>query len=79
MHLTAAQIHAIDQRMADARTTLGQSVDLFRAHTALRDGDTICAFGEILAMARLEPQAASWLLAAAITQLAAHTPTEPAL
>lgn len=72
MDLTAAQIHAIDQRMADARSTLGESVDLFRAHTALHGGDTVCAFGEVVAMARVDPHAASWLLAAAVAQLAAR-------
>lgn len=79
MHLTAAQIHRVDQNMAAARTTLRESVDLFRERTARHDGDTVCAFGEVLAMARLDPQAASWLLAAAVAQLAARTIAEPAL
>lgn len=79
VHLTPDQIHVIDQNMAAARTTLGESVDLFREHTARHDGDAVCAFGEVVTMARLDPQAASWLLAAAVAKLAARTATEPAL
>lgn len=79
VHLTPDQIHRVDQNMAAARTTLGESVDLFREHTARHGGDTVCAFGEVVAMARLDPHAASWLLAAAVAQLAARTTPEQAL
>lgn len=79
MHLTPDQIHRVDQNMAEAATTLSQTVDLFREHTARHDGDTVCAFAEILGMAHVEPRSAGWLLAAAVSQLAARTTAEQAL
>lgn len=70
MHLTPAEIHTIDQRMAEARTHLNATVTMFRDHIDEHHCDPTCAYAGIIATCRANPTGAAWMLAAAIQQLA---------
>lgn len=71
--LTPAQVHTVDQRIAETHAIIGQLVAGFREHVNRDCGDTTRASASLVSIVKDNPggnTSTAWLLAAAVAQLA---------